>query len=447
MITYNIDVLIGKDNTDHKPVIKCHDTGVNFLVNLKTEHRASKWRTTVEPYTIPAGATAVIKVTKPDKHYVVQDGICQGSGVFFKPHPQTFTALGVASAEVNIFGKDGRRITSGTFFIDVTQECADDCIEDSQTYVSVMGEQIQAAINAADRAEEAAKRAEEAEESGGGEVSPEAIQQSVDKYMAEHPIKETDPTVPEWAKQPKKPTYTAAEVGAMPKDTSIPTVPDTLPNPKKLHITGAATATYDGSEEVTVHIPNAAPTPDMRGYVKTPDTAEVGQTIVVKAVDENGVPTEWEAADLASGGGTSNEWKLLIDAETTEEAHTIKYDFESPVSEIVGWVDLPVLNDNQGIVYAFIGLSDGSSVRLTVLNTNVTTRQRIYMQLNPAGGCVASKSGSYASGNTLYIMPDEYAVAIHDKFKNGYRFTHIRLSRSRDDYVFPVGAKFMLWGR
>lgn len=30
---------------------------------------------------------------------------------------------------------------------------------------------------------------------------------------------ETDPTVPEWAKQPKKPTYTAAEVGALPSNT------------------------------------------------------------------------------------------------------------------------------------------------------------------------------------------------------------------------------------
>ena len=34
--------------------------------------------------------------------------------------------------------------------------------------------------------------------------------------------KETDPTVPSWAKQPEKPTYTAAEVGALPYDTEIP---------------------------------------------------------------------------------------------------------------------------------------------------------------------------------------------------------------------------------
>lgn len=36
---------------------------------------------------------------------------------------------------------------------------------------------------------------------------------------------EVDPTVPAWAKTPDKPTYTAAEVGALPDDTVIPTVP------------------------------------------------------------------------------------------------------------------------------------------------------------------------------------------------------------------------------
>ena len=34
--------------------------------------------------------------------------------------------------------------------------------------------------------------------------------------------KETDPTVPAWAKQPQKPSYTAQEVGALPESTKIP---------------------------------------------------------------------------------------------------------------------------------------------------------------------------------------------------------------------------------
>lgn len=34
-------------------------------------------------------------------------------------------------------------------------------------------------------------------------------------------------------------------------------------------------------------------------------SAMVGQTVVVKAVDESGKPTEWEAADMAGGGGVA----------------------------------------------------------------------------------------------------------------------------------------------
>lgn len=35
-------------------------------------------------------------------------------------------------------------------------------------------------------------------------------------------VQETDPTVPDWAKQPNPPTYTASEVGALPASTKIP---------------------------------------------------------------------------------------------------------------------------------------------------------------------------------------------------------------------------------
>lgn len=37
-------------------------------------------------------------------------------------------------------------------------------------------------------------------------------------------FEETDPTVPSWAKEPTKPTYTAEEVGALPVDTVIPSI-------------------------------------------------------------------------------------------------------------------------------------------------------------------------------------------------------------------------------
>ena len=54
----------------------------------------------------------------------------------------------------------------------------------------------------------------------GGSVDPEDIAAAVEDYFVEHPITETDPTVPSWAKASTKPTYTAAEVGALPSDTT-----------------------------------------------------------------------------------------------------------------------------------------------------------------------------------------------------------------------------------
>lgn len=53
-----------------------------------------------------------------------------------------------------------------------------------------------------------------------------AVQTSLDKAdTALQSFTETDPTVPSWAKQSTKPTYTASEVGALPDTTVIPTVP------------------------------------------------------------------------------------------------------------------------------------------------------------------------------------------------------------------------------
>ncbi len=52
------------------------------------------------------------------------------------------------------------------------------------------------------------------------------------------------------------------------------------------------------------------------GGIKISSTASVGQTIVVKAVDENGNPTEWEAADMADADEINITIELREDYET-----------------------------------------------------------------------------------------------------------------------------------
>ncbi|MCI5952545.1 MAG: hypothetical protein MRZ63_09565 [Anaerostipes sp.] len=63
-----------------------------------------------------------------------------------------------------------------------------------------------------------------------GTITPEQISEAVEEYMASNPFEETDPTVPAWAKQPNKPSYTAQEVGALPAGTKIPSRTSDLQN-------------------------------------------------------------------------------------------------------------------------------------------------------------------------------------------------------------------------
>lgn len=64
-------------------------------------------------------------------------------------------------------------------------------------------------------------------------------------------------------------------------------------------------------------------TPDENGNVDidvpSVSSAAIGQTIVVKAVDENGKPTEWEAADLPSGGGGKTRKETVVTIEEEVE--------------------------------------------------------------------------------------------------------------------------------
>lgn len=162
MITYDINLCIGRDSTDARPTIKCHDTGVNFLVRL-FEYKEGKWRDEYRRYALPKGATAVVKIAKPDNTFCLFDGKIEGaSDVLFTPPPQAFTVEGEASAEVAIFNTSGKRITSATFTIEVAPEALCGCDEESENYVDVFAEEMKKVQEAAEDAEKAADRAESA---------------------------------------------------------------------------------------------------------------------------------------------------------------------------------------------------------------------------------------------------------------------------------------------
>lgn len=67
---------------------------------------------------------------------------------------------------------------------------------------------------------------------------------------------------------------------------------------ESLHNTEKIVEQYaDVLERWKIEIGSGAFFPEVSNKITAPETASVGQTIVVKAVDENGKPTEWEAVD------------------------------------------------------------------------------------------------------------------------------------------------------
>ena len=71
-----------------------------------------------------------------------------------------------------------------------------------------------------------------------------------------------------------------------------------------------------GIDVVTLALAKGYTDEKISGCVITPTTATVGQVITVKAVDESGKPTAWEAADFPSGSGnvdlTDEEYTTLV---------------------------------------------------------------------------------------------------------------------------------------
>lgn len=89
----------------------------------------------------------------------------------------------------------------------------------------------------------------------------------------------------QWAKQSQKPTYTADEVGALPKDTEIPSKTSDLRNDS--------------------------------GFLKQPSSAQVGQIFRVQSINEDGTLV-LEAVDMPSGGSGGGGGIHLISRVVTE---------------------------------------------------------------------------------------------------------------------------------
>lgn len=162
---------------------------------------------------------------------------------------------------------------------------------------------------------------------GLGGADPDAIAKAVADYLAAHPIEETDPTVPEWAKAETKPTYTAAEVGAISQSDLQASTAAALAQAK-------SSGEFDGAPgPAGPQGPAGASGKDGAGMDIT--GASAGQIAKIAAVDASGVPTAWSPVDMPSGGGDPR-WIEVVDITTEEQTRmlTISVDKDGrPISQ------------------------------------------------------------------------------------------------------------------
>lgn len=157
---------------------------------------------------------------------------------------------------------------------------------------------------------------------GMGGASEEDIAKAVTAYLTEHPVEETDPTVPAWAKEASKPTYTAAEVGALSADTLQAATNAALAQAK-------ASGAFDGADGDTGAQGPAGTTP-VKGvdYWTAADKAEIVADVLAAganipdyvrtaaaAVAEKVLGVTGEAtAAVSTGGSYTNRLPLSIDS-------------------------------------------------------------------------------------------------------------------------------------
>ena len=256
------------------------------------------------------------------------------------------------------------------------------------------------------------ERIEDLEKRPSTDVSDEQIQNAVNNYLEENPI-----------------------------DVDLPKA---LPNPHKLKFAGAVKAEYDGSEEVTIKIPDA---PDLSGYVLSPETAKVGQTIVVQSVDENGAPTKWKSVDLPSGGSTTSvgEWQTVVDITISEETYLVRQEVSGCSEYLVFVRAVPGSGTNKSkITFDVYTGSGGSSAERYQVNDAVWNdgKTAIVTQahfMKPADakwiyGVVTRKEGATSNG----------------KYEFNYSEGDIQrldIYTSSENNVFGIGTQVQIFGR
>ena len=195
---------------------------------------------------------------------------------------------------------------------------------------------------------------------------------------------ETDPTVPSWAKQSAKPTYTAAEVGALPDSTVIPSKTSDLTNDSG----------FITSADVPEGAAASTTTPKMDG------TAATGSETAFARGDHRH-PTDTSRAAASHSHAITD----ITNLQTTLDGKADNADIPTKTSDLTN--DSGFLTSHQDISGKLNANGDGSSVTVTFTTassrvniatggTLATAFSRIAKWLSDLGSLAFKSSATYS---------------------------------------------------
>lgn len=198
------------------------------------------------------------------------------------------------------------------------------------------------------------------------------------------------------------------------------------------------------------------------GAVPAPATAQVGQTVVVKAVDEAGKPTEWEAADMAAGSEYSPTLPLVASITLTEEVSMIEVSTDKDGNPLaLEEMDINMLiyggagnvNRDSSIMYfngistAFgrieLGTNIGAAGKFLTSSQYFIKREYGYRRIGQYG------YGNYpANVNNVSVNQFRFINGGEEVKEVKYpKYTQINLYPTTEGYTFGVGTIIDIYGR